>query len=80
MGHLAPLTWIYRVAEVLSNLAKAIEFHKVSLNGFIRAVSFQEVTLSFASYHSVKVLSQEKHGAPFRVVRDFLALAKSTLF
>jgi hypothetical protein len=79
-GHVAPLTWIYKVAEVLPNLVKAIEFRMISLNNLIRAMSTQEVTLSSAGYHSVKVLSQEKHEAPFKVVRDVFALPKSILF
>jgi hypothetical protein len=80
MGHLAPLTWIYRVAEILPNLVKAIKFRRISLNGLIKAVNSQEVTFSPIGYHSVRILFQDKHGAPFRMVRDFSALPKSTLF
>jgi len=80
MGHLAPFTWIYQMAEVFPNLVKTIEFRRISPNGLIRAMSSQEVTLSLPCYHSVKVQSQLKHGAPFKVVRDFSALPKSTLF
>jgi hypothetical protein len=43
-------------------------------------MSYQEVTLSLAGYHLIRVLSQEKHGAPFRVVKDISSLPKSTLF
>jgi hypothetical protein len=53
MSHLTPLTWIYRIAEVLPNLVKAIEFHRISPNGLIRVVNSQEVTLSLAGYHLV---------------------------
>ncbi len=59
MSHLAPLTWIYRMVEVFPNLVKAIEFRKISPSGFMRIVSSQEVTLSPACYHLVKVLSQK---------------------
>jgi hypothetical protein len=68
------------VAEVLPNLVKAIEFHRVSPNGLIRVVSFQEVTLSPASYHLVRVIIQKKHRALFKVVKDFSVLPKSILF
>jgi len=78
-GHLALLTWIYRVVEIFPNLVKAIEFCKSSPNGLIRAVNFQEVKLSPAGYHSIRVLSQNKHGASFRMVRDFSVLPKSIL-
>ncbi len=37
------------MAEVLPNLLKAIEFHKVSPNGLIKAMNSQKVTLSPAS-------------------------------
>jgi hypothetical protein len=57
MGHPAPLTWIYRVTKVLSHLVKAIEFYMISPSGLIKAVSFQEVTLSVEGYHLVRVFS-----------------------
>jgi hypothetical protein len=79
-GHLAPLTWIYRVAEVLPNLVKAIEFRKISSKSLIIAMSSQEVTFSPVGYILVRVLFQTKHGAPFKVVKDFSALPKSTIF
>lgn len=47
VGYLAPLTWIYRVTRVLSNLVKAIEFHRISPIDLIKTMSFQEVTISF---------------------------------
>jgi hypothetical protein len=67
------------MAEVLPNLVKAIEFRRISPNGLIKTLSFQEVILSPIGYHSVRALSQEKHKTPFRVVRNFSALPKSTL-
>ncbi len=79
-SHLALLTWIYRMAEVLPNLVKAIEFCRISLKGLIRAVNSQEVTLSPIGYHSVRILFQEKHIAPFRVVTYFSTLPKSVLY
>jgi hypothetical protein len=66
--------------EVFPNLVKAIEFRRISPNCVIKAMSSQEVRLSSTSYHSVKVLLQEKHGAPFRVVRNFSVLPKFTIF
>ncbi len=39
MSHLTPLTWIYRIAEVLPNLVKAIELCRISPNSLIRAMS-----------------------------------------
>ncbi len=74
MGHLTPLTWNYQMAEVLPNLVKAIEFHKISPNSLIRVVSSQEVTFSPACHHSIRVLFQEKHEVPFIMVKDFSAL------
>jgi len=43
-------------------------------------MNFQEVTLSPPCYHSVRILFQEKHIAPFRVVRNFSTLPKSIIY
>jgi hypothetical protein len=79
VGYLAPLTWIYRVTGVLSNLVKAIEFHKISPNDLIRAMSSQEVTISPKGYHLIEVFFKEKHKAPFKMVKDLFVLPKSIL-
>lgn len=71
--------WIYRVTRISSNLVQAIEFRKVSPNDLIRAMSLQEVTLFPEVYHSIRVLAQEKHKPPFKVVRDLSVLPKSSL-
>jgi hypothetical protein len=42
-------------------------------------VSFQKVTFSPENYHLIRVLVQEKHGAPFKVIRDLSVLPKSSL-
>jgi ABC-type uncharacterized transport system YnjBCD ATPase subunit len=68
------------MAEVLPNLVKAIEFRTISFKGLIRAVNSQEVTLLPACYHLIKILFQDKHIAPFRVVKDFSTLPKSILY
>ncbi len=67
------------MTDVHSNLVKSIEFPKISPNGLIKAMNFQEVTLSLEGYHSIKVLSQEKHRAPFKVVKNLSVLPKSSL-
>jgi hypothetical protein len=76
-GHLTLLMWIYRMTGVLSNLVQAIEFRRISPNGFIRAMSFQKVTFSPEGYHLIRVLSQEKHITLFKVVKDLSVLPKS---
>ncbi len=65
---------------VLSNLVKAIEFRRISPNGLIRVMSFQELTLSPEGYHLIKILFQEKHGTPFKVVKDLSMLPKFSFF
>jgi hypothetical protein len=79
-GNHTPLKWIYHVTSVSFNLVQAIEFSKASPNGLIRAVSTQEVTLSPENYHLTRVLVQEKHGTPFKVIKDLSILLKSSLF
>jgi hypothetical protein len=74
--HLAPLTWIYQMMGVFSNLVKAIEFRKISPNDLIRVVSSQKVTLSPEGYHLIKVLSPKTTRNPVKVVRDFFMLPK----
>lgn len=74
--HLTPLTWIYQMMGVFSNLVKAIEFRRISLNDLIRVVNSQEVTLSPEGYHLIKVLSPKKTRNPFKVVKDFFMLLK----
>jgi hypothetical protein len=37
------------------------------------------ITLSLEGYHPIKVLSQEKHEAPFRVTRELPSLTKPPL-
>ncbi len=46
------------------------EYRKVSPNEFIRAKNLQEVIFLPKNYHLVKVLIQDKHGAPFKVARN----------
>jgi hypothetical protein len=48
--------------------------------GFIRATNSQVITLSLEGYHPIRVLSQERHGAPFRVAKEFPSLTKPPLF
>ncbi len=45
--------WIYQGMGVLSNLVQAIEFRRISPNGFIKAVSSQEVTLALTQGLSI---------------------------
>jgi hypothetical protein len=70
IGDHTPLTWIYRVTGVSPNLVQAKEYRRVSPNGLIRVENPQEVTLCPESYHLIRVLIQEKHGAPFKVARE----------
>jgi len=53
---------------------QAVEFQKVTLTGLIRALNSQVITLSPEGYHPIRVLSQERHGAPFRVARELPSL------
>ncbi len=61
------LAWVYHVTMVIPT-------------GLIRAVNSQVITLSFEGYHPIKVLSQEKHGTPFKVARELPSLTKPPLF
>jgi hypothetical protein len=46
-------------------MMQAIEFERVTHTGFIRVANSQVITLSLEGYHSIKVLFQKRHGAPY---------------
>jgi hypothetical protein len=55
---------------------QAVEFQRVTPTSFIRAANSQVITLSFKGYHPIRVLSQEKHGALFKVPKELPSLTK----
>jgi hypothetical protein len=46
---------------------QVIEFQRVTPNGLIKIANSQVITISLESYHPIRVLSQERHGALLRV-------------
>ncbi len=58
---------------------QAIEFQSVTPPGLIRAANSQVITLSPESYHPIRVLFQERHGAPYKVVRELPSFTKLPL-
>jgi hypothetical protein len=65
-----PLDWVYLVLELTRDKASAFEFKKTTLNGRIQAITQQALMISTVGYCAIKVLSQEKPGAIFKVARD----------
>ncbi len=51
----------------------------LNTTGFIRATNSQVITLSLECYHLIKVLFQERHGAPYKVARELPSLTKLPL-
>ncbi len=74
----APLNWVYYVLKSFPNKTLALEFRRISTNGQIRATSHQTHFLLFANHFSVRVLSQEGHGATLRIVREPPSTSKKT--
>jgi hypothetical protein len=72
------LDWVYYVLESLPNMVIALEFRRISDSGQIRATSHQKPSLLLDNHISVRVLSQEGHGATFRVARDPLSANQKT--
>jgi hypothetical protein len=70
------LEWIYHVTGVTPNTVQANEFQRVIPTGFIRAMNSQVITLSPEGYHPIRVLLQERHGAPYIVAKEFPSLTK----
>jgi hypothetical protein len=73
------LAWVYHVTGVTVNTVQVVEFQRVTPIGLIRASNSQVITLSPEGYHPIRVLSQEKHGALFRVARELPSLTKPPL-
>jgi hypothetical protein len=71
-----PLDLVYLVLEHTRDKANVIEFKKITLNGRIQATTQQALTISTANFRTVRVLSQEKPGATFKVARDTPAPGK----
>jgi hypothetical protein len=70
------LEWIYHVTGVTPNMVQANEFQRVTPTGFIKAM----ITLSPEGYHPIRVLFQERHGAPYKVAREFPSLTSFPYF
>jgi hypothetical protein len=73
------LAWVYHVTGVTPNTVQAVEFQRVTPIGLIGVANSQVITLSPEGYHPIKVLTQERHGAPLRVVRELPSLTKPPL-
>jgi hypothetical protein len=66
----ASLEWVYYVLEALSDQVTALEFRRVSTSGQIQATSHQKHFLLPGIHSSIRVLSQERHGATLKITRD----------
>jgi hypothetical protein len=56
--------------DSLPDKVLALEFRKTSASGQLRAMSYQIYFLLHHNLSSVRVLSQERHGASLKVARD----------
>jgi hypothetical protein len=65
-----PLEWVYYVLDSLPDKVLALEFRRVSTSGQLQATSHQIHTLFHLNLSSVRVLSQERHGASLKIARD----------
>ncbi len=74
----APLDWVYYVLESLPNKTIALEFRRILTNGQIRGTSHQTHSLRSDNHFPVRVLSQEGHGATFRIARELPSASKRT--
>jgi hypothetical protein len=78
-GNNNTLKWIYHVTGVTPNTVQAIEFQRVTPTGLIKAANLQMITLSPEGYHPIRVLFQERHGAPYKVAGELPPLTKLPL-
>ncbi len=66
----ALLEWVYYMLESLPDKVLVLEFRKVSTSGQLRATSHQKHSLLLDNHTSVRVLSQERHGATLKIARN----------
>jgi hypothetical protein len=59
---------------------QAIKFQRVTPIGLIRVANSQVITLCLKGYHPIRVLFQERHEAPYKVVRELPSFTKLPLF
>jgi hypothetical protein len=71
--------WVYYVLKPLQDIARAIEFKRITPNGFIQATTHSVFTLATKGYRPVRILSQEKHGSTLKVARDASTPGKNLL-
>ncbi len=76
----APLDWVYYVLESLPNKVIVLEFKRILASGQIRATSHQKHSLLLDNHISVRVLSQEGHGATFRITKNPPSASQKTTF
>jgi len=74
-----PLNWVYFVLRSAQGKAEVIEYKRIAPNGRIQATTHQVILLSTANYRPVRVLSQERSGATYKVAKDPLAPGKKPL-
>jgi hypothetical protein len=70
---------VYHVTGVTPNTLQVVEFQRVTLTSLIRVANSHVITISPEGYHPIKVLSQERHGDPLKVAREFPSLTKPPL-
>lgn len=65
----SPLDWVYLVLEPADVIALVLEFQKIMPGGRIQAMTNQTIKISTIKHRLVRVLSQERPGATFKVAR-----------
>ncbi len=64
------LEWVYYVMDSLPDKVLALEFRRTFASGQFRATNYQIHSLLHHNLSSVRILSQERHGASLKVARD----------
>jgi hypothetical protein len=70
IGQTTPPEWVYLITEVANATASALEFKKISGTGQIQATGSHNTTIPLEGYTSVRILTQDGHGATLRLVKD----------
>ncbi len=74
-----PLEWVYLVLEPTGETASVLEFQRTTHEGRIQATTNQATRIHTTKLRPVRVLSQERLGAIFKIAREHPAQGKAPL-
>ncbi len=75
-----PPQWVYQVVGTTQSTANVSEFKRISHTGRIKATGSHTITIPLEGYEPIRVLTQDNHGATFRLAKNLPLPSKKPLF